>query len=70
MEFECKKSKVNRFCILCLQLWTLGILAGVQGFFFLNFFDPFTVANGSQFIGKNLVAWRVQPSHARELPCS
>ena len=60
MEFECKKSKANRFCILCLQFRILGILAGVQGFFFLKFFNLFTVANDIQFIGKGSVAWKGQ----------
>ena len=70
MEFECKNQKLTGVVLLRLPFWTLGLLGGVQGFFFLQFFDLFTVAHGFQFIGKDLVAWRVQPSHARVLPCS
>ena len=54
------------FCVEALDSWNFSRGSRL---FLSQFFDPFTVANSLQFIGKDLVAWRVQPSHARVLPC-
>ena len=65
-----QEPKVNRFLYFIyavLDSWNFS--RGLR-LFISQKFDHFTVANGFQFIGKDLVAWRVQPSHARVLPCS